>query len=1051
MKDNGKGPIAWMAGNTVAANLLMAVLMIGGLLFLPQIKQEVMPDFELDWVMVSVSYDGASPEEVEKGIILPIEDAVRGLDGVNEVSSSAREQSGTVTVEAVSGYDLMKLKDEIQSEVERITNFPEDADDPEVTTISRSHEVLQIMVHGNVPETTLRTLAEQVRDDMTLSPHITKTELSLVPDYEISIEIPQDKLRAYGLTLQDVANKIEAASVELPGGSIKASGGEILVRMKERRDYGSQFAATPLLTTSTGSQVLVGDIATVIDAFEDEDIITTYDGEPAIKVEVYRVGDQTPIEVSDAGKEYLAQLRNQLPEGVSVEILNDHSDMFRSRMELLLNNAYLGLGLVFILLGLFLEPRLAFWVGLGIPISFCGAFLFMPATNVSINMLSMFGFLISLGIVVDDAIVVGENVYSNMQKGMNAKQAAITGAREVAVPVIFSVLTNIVTFMPLFFIPGVMGKFMVNIPAVVCVVFAISLIESLFVLPAHLSHVHGKGSPLLQPIVRIQRHVDRWLQGFINRVYRPLLAKSLNARYMLLASAVAVLLLTGAYIASGRIGLTFMERTESDYAYCLAVLPYGSSVEASKKVRDQLLKSGEAVVAANGQDTLCKGYYAQIGGNADNSSGSHVVEAFFYLTDAEQRPMSTFDFVQAWKRKTGRIPGLDTITFKSDKGGPGSGKSFTVELRHKDVDTLKLAAAELAEKLGTYPNASEIDDGFLPGKRQLDFTIRPEAKSLGLSAESVARQVRAAYYGTQATSFQRGRNEVSVMVRLPKSERMTEQSLDDFVLLTDEGKEVLLRDAVDMAEGRSYTSIDRRDGQRIIEVTADIRPESQTDRIRADVVANVLPGLMAKYPGLSYGFEGKQADISEGISSLFTGLLMAMLGIFALLAIPLRSYFQPMVIMTAIPFGMVGAVAGHLIMGYSLSLMSLFGIVALTGVVVNDSLVFLDRINGLRATGLEVHDAIIEAGTQRFRPIVLTTLTTFFGIMPIIFETSRQAKFIIPMALSLGFGIVFATAITLGIVPCLYMILHDAQTLMQRGKDRPPESRQHHTAGGHKA
>jgi multidrug efflux pump subunit AcrB len=374
-----------------------------------------------------------------------------------------------------------------------------------------------------------------------------------------------------------------------------------------------------------------------------------------------------------------------------------------------------------------------------------------------------------------------------------------------------------------------------------------------------------------------------------------------------------------------------------------------------------------------------------------------------------------------------------------------------VELRHKDVDTLKLAAAELAEKLGTYPNASEIDDGFLPGKRQLDFTIRPEAKSLGLSAESVARQVRAAYYGTQATSFQRGRNEVSVMVRLPKSERMTEQSLDDFVLLTDEGKEVLLRDAVDMAEGRSYTSIDRRDGQRIIEVTADIRPESQTDRIRADVVANVLPGLMAKYPGLSYGFEGKQADISEGISSLFTGLLMAMLGIFALLAIPLRSYFQPMVIMTAIPFGMVGAVAGHLIMGYSLSLMSLFGIVALTGVVVNDSLVFLDRINGLRATGLEVHDAIIEAGTQRFRPIVLTTLTTFFGIMPIIFETSRQAKFIIPMALSLGFGIVFATAITLGIVPCLYMILHDAQTLMQRGKDRPPESRQHHTAGGHKA
>ncbi len=1043
MTDNGKGPIAWMAGNTVAANLLMAVLLVGGLLFMPQIKQQVMPDFEIDWVMVSVAYDGASPEEVEKGIILPIEDAIRGLDGVNEVTSTAQEQSGTVTVEAVEGYDLMKLKDEIQSEVDRISNFPEDADEPEITTISRSHEVLQVMVYGDVPDTTLRSLAEQVRDDMTLSPHITKTELSLVPDYEISIEIPQEKLRAYGLTLQNVADKIEAASVELPGGSIKASGGEILVRMKERRDYGRQFEDTPLLSTSTGSQVLVGDIGTVIDGFEDEDIVTTYNGQPAIKVEVYRVGDQTPIEVSDAGKEYLKNLKNELPDGVHVEILNDSSDMFRSRMELLLKNAYLGLGLVFILLGLFLEPRLAFWVGLGIPISFCGAFLLMPSADISINMISMFGFLIALGIVVDDAIVVGENVYTKMQEGMSAKQAAIEGTRGVAVPVVFSVLTNIVTFMPLFFLPGVMGKLMVNIPAVVTIVFAISLIESLFVLPAHLTHVHGEGSRFLKPILAVQRYVNIWLQGFINRVYEPSLEKLLRARYMVIATAITILVLTGAYVASGRIGLTFMERTESDYAYCLAVLPYGSPVEASEKVRDKLLAAGRKVVQGNGKNNLCKGYYSQIGGSTDNSSGSHVVEAFFYLTDAKKRPISTFDFVRKWKEQTGDIAGLDTITFKSDKGGPGSEKSFTAELRHKDVETLKLAAAELAEKLHTYPNASEIDDGFIPGKRQLDFTVRPEAKSLALTAESVARQVRAAYYGTQATSFQRGRNEVTVMVRLPKKERMTEQSLDDFVLLTDEGKEVLLRDAVNITEGRSYTSIDRRNGQRIIEVTADIRPESQTDRVKADVVKNVLPKLVAKYPGLSYGFEGKQADISEGVSSLITGLLMAMLGIFALLAIPLRSYFQPLVIMTAIPFGMVGAIAGHLIMGYSLSLMSLFGIVALTGVVVNDSLVFLDCINKLRAQGKEVWQAILLAGSQRFRPIILTTLTTFFGIMPLIFETSRQAKFMIPMALSLGFGIVFATGITLVIVPCLYKILHDVQTFWQRKHPLHPDTAEH--------
>ncbi|BCS87961.1 efflux RND transporter permease subunit [Pseudodesulfovibrio sediminis] len=1024
-----KGPIAWMAGNSVAANLLMVLLLVGGLIFAFQIKQEVFPEFSEDTVSVSISYPGASPEEVEQGIVLAVEQAVQGLDGVKEVTSSASEGSGSITVEALEGADLQKLTQDIKTEVDGITSFPEEAEDPVISEVSHQRQVLSIMLWGNESGVTLRELAEQLRSQIIAASGVTQAELSEVSDLQISIEISQEKLRTYNLTLQGVADILEEASIDMPGGGIKAESGEILVRMKERRDYGRDFARIPVVTGSDGTQVLLEDIATITDGFKDDDIVTTYNGQPAIRVDVYRVGDQTPISVSDSVKKTLASFQQQLPSSVSVKVLNDMSEVYGQRMDLLLSNGYMGLALVFIFLALFLDPRLAFWVAMGIPISFLGCFLILPLLGVSINMITMFAFLIALGIVVDDAIVVGENVFTMREQGMPPLQAAIEGARSIAMPVIFSVLTNVVAFMPLLFIPGVMGKMFWSIPVVVISVFAISLVESLFVLPAHLGHMkEGRQSRIMDWVAHYQQRVAKGLLRFIQRVYRPILDACVTWRYLTISIGVGLLALTCAYVLSGRLGFTMMPKVESDYAYAQVELPYGSAVSRTKAVRDHFLAAATRVMEANGGDMLVEGVDTKIGGAGRDISGSHVVKIKVYLTPSDVRPISTDEFVQEWRREVGEVPGLEAVSFASDKGGPGAGDALEFELSHSDVTTLESAAHDLAKILGDYPRVSDVDDGFSPGKQQLDFTITPAGLSLGLTAQDVASQVRAAYYGTEVLRQQRGRNEVKVVVRRPENERVSEYNLDELMIMTPGDQEVLLRDVVNVKRGRAYTVIKRCDGRRVLSVTADVTPRDQATQVMQSVLSEAIPELVQKYPGLSCSMQGMQADMSESTASMISGLLLAMLGIYGLLAIPFKSYVQPLIIMACIPFGAVGAVLGHVFMGYSIGLMSLLGIVALSGVVVNDSLVFIDYTNIMRRKGMCAHDALLEAGTARFRPILLTTLTTFSGLAPMILETSRQAKFLIPMAVSLGFGILFATAITLLLVPAMYMILEDVLT-----------------------
>jgi multidrug efflux pump subunit AcrB len=1007
-----------MAGNSVAANLIMLLFLVGGLITALNIKQEVFPEFSLDMVSVSVAYPGASPEEVEQGIVLAVEEAVQGLEGVKEVRSTASEGRALIQVEAIEGQNMNRLWQDVESEVSRITTFPDEAEEPEISITERKRGVMTLALYGAGNELVLREAAEIVRDELLQDPGITQVELNGVRDFEVHIELSRETLRRFGLTLEDVARTVRQASVDLGAGSVKTRAGDVLVRMKDRRSSADEYGRIPVLTKENGAQVLLSDVAEVTLGFEDVESWATVNGLPAVMIEVFRIGDQTPGSVSKASGTVIEDLNASMPGNLQVAVLRDRSDIFQQRADLLLTNAYLGLGLVFFLLALFLEARLAFWVSLGIPVSFLGSFLLLSGTEFSVNMITMFAFIVTLGIVVDDAIVVGENIYHHRRQGRGPLESSILGVREVAMPVVFSVLTNMVAFLPMFFIPGIMGKIFKFIPVVVICVFAVSLIESLFVLPSHLAHIGEKhmGGPLGY-LSRAQARFSAWIEHLITHRFGPLLSFALSQRYLVLALGVAILVATVGYIQSGRMGIVLFPTVESDYAYAQATLPSGAPREELQRVEKRLIRAAQSVVREHGNQRLAESILTVV-----NES---TVETRIYLTDPETRPIGTSQVTRYWREQTGEIVGLESMQFEADRGGPGSGKALTVRLSHRDRDLLEQAGQDLAARLGDFSGVTDIDDGSPSGKRQLDIRLTDLGRRMELSSREVGNQVRHAFYGAEALRQQEGRNEVTVRVWLPEEERESMATLENLLLRAGD-REVPLMDAVQVREGRSYTSINRTNGRRTIEVTANVQPRSKVEQLSSELRASALPELQIAYPGLSFSFEGRQADLRESVGSLIQGLLLALLALYGLLAVPFRSYVQPMIIMACIPFGLVGAVLGHLLMGYSLSLMSLFGIVALSGVVINDSLVLIHFANRLRRQGMSVLEAITMAGRQRFRPILLTTLTTFGGLSPMILETSRQARFLIPMAISLGFGLLFATLIILVLIPCLYLVLEDA-------------------------
>lgn len=1020
---NRSGPIAYMARNSIAANLLMIILIGGGIWTMYSIQKEVFPQFQLDIVEVSVVYPGAAPAEVEQGILLPVEEAVRGVQGIKEITSTAREGSGSVSIELVVGTDRMKAFQDIDQAVNRIRTFPDNIEEPEVELQAQQRDVMELGLYGDVDIWTLRKLAERLRDQLLNNPGITQVEIGNVPDYMTHVEIPRHRLREYNLTLGQVANIIRQSSEDIPAGAVETNSGEILLRVKERKQWAEEFGNIEIVTADNGAAVKLKDIGKITDGFEESGFHAQFNRQPSVELQIYRIGNQSPLEISEAVENIMADFQQSLPPGVQYRIDSNRAEDYRERLSLLTENGFMAILIVLFILALFLEFRLAFWVMMGMAISFIGGIIFLPLVGISINMISMFGFLVVLGIVVDDAIVVGENIYEYRQKGMGYMEAAIAGTKDMARPVTFSILTNIIAFVPLLFIPGTTGKFWWPLPAVVIVVLGVSLFEALYILPAHLGH--GSSSQNSNKVSRFfknrQQSFARGFERLVHRYYRPFLDRCLRHRYITLSTAVALLVIVGGYAYSDHMGIIMMPEVSADEIEAGVSLPVGTTIDQAGKVATEITESTYRMFEEHNLFEVAEGIKT-------NVRGQSFIDVEIVLKPPAERDMTAQDVINLWRDNIGSIEGVDQITFEAERGPGGWQQDISVDLSHSDIEVLERASMDFLERAESFEATRDVNDNYNKGKTQFDFTLLPEGRNLGLTSNEVGQQIRHAFFGALAMRQLRSTNEVEVRVKLPEVERKDIHNLEDLVIRSPGGVQVPLLDVAEIRPGEAFTSINRRDGRRVVNVGMDVEPKNAVTRVNESISTEILPQLRADYPGITWSFQGSQAEMRESTQALWGGFGLAMFIIFALLAIAFGSYMQPLIVMAAIPFGIVGAVIGHILLGYDLSLISLMGVIALSGVVVNDSLIMIDYANKKRKEpGTSTFEAIHDAGLRRFRPIILTTLTTFGGLTPIILETSRQAYYLIPMAISLGFGIVFATSIILVIVPCLYMILEDVK------------------------
>ncbi len=1045
------GVIEWFARHKVIANLLMITILLAGLLTVKKIRQETFPEFSLDMVTVSVLYLGAAPEEVEEGVCARIEEQLQGLDGIDRITSNASEGIGTVSVELSIGADARKLLDDIKSRVDGITTFPEETEKPIIQEVLNRRQVLSVAVSGEADEAVLKELGEQVKDEILALEGVTLAELTSVRPYEISIEVSEEALQKHGITFEDVVRAVRGSSLDLPGGTLKAAGGEILLRTKGQAYRGPEFEELVLLSRPDGTRLHLGQVARVVDGFADTDQISFFDGERSVVIQVYRVGDQSVLDIAGKVKQYIAEKQEKLPDGISITVWGDYSILLKDRLNLLVRNGWTGFILVFVILALFLRLRLAFWVSLGIPISFLGALWLMPTLDLSINMVTLMAFIVVLGLVVDDAIVVGENIFRHQEREKDPLRAAIAGAKEVATPVTFAVLTTIAAFTPLLAVGGVMGKIMRVLPPIVIATLFFSLIESLLILPHHLSHRKERKREGVSGISgawrRVQKRFVDAFRRFTEHVYRPSLDFALRWRYLTLAWGVATLMLTVGIAAGGHIRFTFMPKLDSDYVIAALNMPQGTPVEATAAVTRRIHEAAERItreLEEEGEEGAIRHVLISVGeqpfsvrrgpaahGAPEVVSGSHLGEVVLELQRAEERDVPSAEVARRWREAVGPVPDARDLSFSASLISPGA--DIDIQLTGFDTDRLQSAAEELKRRLDTYPGVTDIADSFQPGKRELKLHIKPEGEALGLTLADLARQVRYGFYGVEAQRIQRGRDDVRVMVRYPEEDRRSLAALDQMRIRNPLGAEVPFSEVADVEEGRGYASIKRIDRRRVINVTADVDPkQGNASEILADLAKDGMPSILAAHDGVSYSYEGAQREQRKSLEGLARGFALALIVIYVLMAIPFRSYSQPILVMLAIPFGVVGAVWGHVFLGYDLTIISLFGVVALTGVVVNDSLVLIDRVNRLRDAGSGIGEALRLGAEQRFRAIILTSVTTFAGLSPLIFEKSVQAKFLIPMAISLGFGVLFATFITLVLVPAGYLVLEDVRSGLLR-------------------
>ena len=1050
--------IRWFVNNTVAANMVMIFILVAGLLTLPRIRMEVFPDINIDVISISVIYPGASPKDVEEGICYRIEEKLTGLKGIKRIRSSASENIGVTTVEILPGEDVNEIQNKIKTQIDAIDTFPDNAEKPTIQNMTGTSDVITVAVYGDIEEESLVAISENIKDEIDGLPEISLTTIIGKKPREISIEISELTLKKHQLSIEQVARSIRLNSMDIPGGAIETNMGEILIRSKGQVYDQSGFANIPIISRQDGATLLLGDIADIKDGFAKVDLSQKFNGSPSILIRVFRVGDQNALDISNAVKKYVDQISSTLPKGVGIKTWNDEAIILQGRIDLLLKNAYLGLILVVTILAIFLKPKLAFWVSLGIPISFMGGFLLMPIFDVSINMLSLFTFILVLGIVVDDAIVVGENIFLWRERGLSGIEAAVKGATQVSVPVIFAILTTIAAFSPMLSVAGNIGQIWRIIPLVTIIVLVFSLIESMAILPAHLGHIDDERlsrfriiNVLSQRWGKIQDKIKSRLDNFINEKYKPFLAWTLNRNGTTLAASAGVFILTIGLIAGGWIKFVFFPPLEADLVNGTISYPDGSPIRMSmdglgviessaQKLKKQIALEypNEDIfvnILATAGDQPVKNKSSQgPGGGGSEATGTHYAEYAIELSPGEGRSISATEIARRWRELTPTIIGAKEVVFTSELFSAGD--PINIQLVSQSILDLNAVSVLLQEKLATYPGVIDIKDSFSLGKEEIKLILKPKAKNYGITMVDVSNQVRQAFYGLEVQNFQRGRDEIKVFIRYPEQERKTIKNLESLQVRNSLGVEVPLRQVVDMEFTQGFSAISRVDRQRSVNITANVDISKVTANEVLSAITQVdLPLLLTNYPSVRFSLEGEQREQNDSLGSIFKNFIFALIVIYTLLAIPFRSYSQPLVVMGAIPFGLTGAIIGHIIMGQNLTILSLIGIVALAGVVVNDSLVLVDFINRYREDGHGVYEAVLEAGPRRFRPILLTSLTTFFGLFPLLMEKSVQAQFLIPMAISLAFGVLFATVITLVIVPSAYLFIDNLKD-MQKGRGK---------------
>ena len=1028
--------LTWAARHTVFANLLMLIMLIIGVMAGFQIRSELLPQFALDRVSISVVWEGASPQEVEEGVCIRIEEGLTAVEGIKKINSTAYEGRCEVMVELHSWIKGSRdLMEDIRSEINRINTLPENIERPVITEVKRTNHVVHLSLYGDVFEEVLKRKATEIKDDLLDMPNISKVILTGLRDWEISIAVSEETLSRYGLTFERLANIIRKNVLELSGGDIRSSERRIRIRTLGKRYTGPEFEQLEILTQKNGTVLKLGDIAHVVDAFENSDRTGRFDGKPAALITVYRTDEEDALSISKAVTAYVKKKRRELPEGLHLVNWADTSRLIRDRLDLLLRNGRMGLVLVFLSLWLFLDIRLSFWVAMGIPISLLASLGFLNFSGGTLNMLTMFAFIMVLGILVDDAIVVAENIYSHMERGKNRVQAAIDGCYEVVLPVITTVVTSIVAFVPLLMMEGTVGKFMAVLPAAIIAALLASLVESLFVLPAHLGHwvrPPGKGSVSS----RVRNAIDRTINWHIHRMYAPILRFCLSARYLVFALALAVFAVTVGLAAGGHVRFLFFPKLDSDWVEARLLFPLGTPIRqtqsAAQRIEEAALALEEDFRSKTGEP-IVKHVFAMLGEQVERSErrgrvvgGSHMAQLIVELLPSEARGISAEEIINHWRVRTGEIADVMNLTFGAGGARPPGGKPVDVQFYGDDFDNLKRAVREFKHELKKYPGLYDIQDDFRPGKLEFQVSLKSQARVLGVSLDDLARQLRASFFGLEVLRLQRGRDDVKVQLRYPPEERRSLENIGKMRVRTSSGAEIPFYEVAEVRMVQGLDEIKRAARRRVLNVTADVDSgRANPAEVLGDLRTNFFPKLLDRYEGIGFRFEGQAKETRESFVSLFRAFAVAITIIFTILATLFRSYFQPLVVLSAIPFGIVGAIWGHVVMGFDISILSVMGILALSGVVVNDSLVLLDFANRSIKNGMPIEDALHQAGVARWRAIVLTTMTTAAGLGPMLFEKSFQAQFLIPMAISLCFGLLFATVIILVFVPVISLIGND--------------------------